>query len=106
MSIDQTYNGWTNRATWLVPLWIDNDQGSYNIKCERLAETKFVTPEIAKSIAWECLGIEDGRERLTPDHEHQGGHHGHRSCDVDWADIAESWETERQEIEEYAGGAA
>lgn len=22
---DKTYNGWTNYATWLVNLWIDND---------------------------------------------------------------------------------
>lgn len=24
---DNTYNGWTNKATWLVNIWIDNDQG-------------------------------------------------------------------------------
>jgi hypothetical protein len=24
---DDTYNGWTNKPTWLVKLWIDNDQG-------------------------------------------------------------------------------
>ncbi len=23
---DETYNGWTNKATWLVKLWIDNEQ--------------------------------------------------------------------------------
>jgi hypothetical protein len=22
---DKTYNGWTNRETWLVNLWLDND---------------------------------------------------------------------------------
>lgn len=24
---DKTYNGWTNYETWLVKLWIDNEQG-------------------------------------------------------------------------------
>lgn len=26
---DKTYNGWSNYETWLVKLWMDNDQGSY-----------------------------------------------------------------------------
>ena len=28
---DQTYNGWTNWETWNFKLWIDNNQGLYNI---------------------------------------------------------------------------
>lgn len=24
------YNGWTNYETWVVKLWMDNDEGSYN----------------------------------------------------------------------------
>jgi len=28
------YNGWTNYETWNVALWIDNDQGSYSLRCE------------------------------------------------------------------------
>jgi len=26
---DTTYNGWPNRETWCVALWIGNDQGMY-----------------------------------------------------------------------------
>lgn len=26
MKNNETYNGWTNRATWLVKLWLDNDK--------------------------------------------------------------------------------
>lgn len=28
MTTDTTYNGWTNYATWVVKLWMDNEQGS------------------------------------------------------------------------------
>jgi len=29
------YNGWTNYETWLVKLWIDNEQGSQDYWIER-----------------------------------------------------------------------
>ncbi len=31
-----TYNGWTNRETWLVGLWLDNEETSYTV-CRMMA---------------------------------------------------------------------
>ena len=31
---DTEYNGWENYETWNVALWIDNDEGLYNIARE------------------------------------------------------------------------
>lgn len=39
MATDNTYNGWTNYETWLVNLWIDNDQGSQEHYQELARET-------------------------------------------------------------------
>ena len=33
-----SYNGWSNYETWVVKLWIDNEQGTYNYWCERTQE--------------------------------------------------------------------
>jgi hypothetical protein len=35
---DTTYNGWTNYETWLVNLWMDNEQGSQEYFREKARE--------------------------------------------------------------------
>jgi len=35
---DQTYNGWTNYETWLINVWMSNDEGSYELWQETAVE--------------------------------------------------------------------
>ena len=40
MKNDEKYNGWTNRETWAVKLYIDNDQGLYSYYVNMLNRSK------------------------------------------------------------------
>lgn len=35
---DETYNGWTNRETWALNLWLSNDEWLYRTAIERAGE--------------------------------------------------------------------
>lgn len=35
---DEKYNGWSNYETWVVKLWMDNDEGSYDYWRENTEE--------------------------------------------------------------------
>jgi phage-related baseplate assembly protein len=47
----EQYNGWANRETWALNLWLSNDEGLYNMTRERVAD------------AIESLEVEDDEER-------------------------------------------
>jgi len=82
MSNEQRYNGWANRDTWLVPLWIDNEQTTYLRKLEMLAElTEPCTESDAFSIA---VMLWEGTDTIEWDN-------------VRWIEIAEHFEAERLE---------
>lgn len=63
---DTTYNGWTNYPTWNVALWLDNEEGSYELVREMARETadeEFRTSVLADNLkalheeAMDSLGI-------------------------------------------------
>jgi hypothetical protein len=81
---DETYNGWTNYATWGVALVLDNDEGTYNEVREQVADLKtqvagiddatsnigtadeqlnYLLSEWLKDFTEELCGLEDSSEQ-------------------------------------------
>lgn len=85
-------NGWANYATWNVNLWIDNDEGLYNAKCDLLRKRKRpVTGETVRYFYFNEMG------GTTPDIESMK-RTKERYGRVNYREIAAHWEDERQEL--------
>lgn len=50
MTKDAPYNGWTNRATWLLKLWIDNDEPTYRYWLAVTEGRKKRLPAVAREL--------------------------------------------------------
>jgi len=59
--MSEKYNGWKNRQTWNVALWIGNDEGLYNLAKEGKDYKTFVE-------ALKDTGTESPISFETPDH--------------------------------------
>ena len=105
----QEYNGWTNRATWLVKLWIDNDEGSQGYWLE---EAGNAAKQHGNNAKWLLADQLEGETQDTAD-AMASGEYGKMSdtqrawlgdmtsaglSHVDWAEIADSLLTDYAEI--------
>ncbi len=62
---DKTYNGWSNYETWLVNLWLNNDQKVYDALSEdaRCADTMYDAKNVIKNwVENELEQFLEGRE--------------------------------------------
>lgn len=82
------YNGWTNYETWLVKLWMDNDEGSYNYWREQ-AEDYYNTDKDDPSGLAEALK-EQHEESLPQLEGFAADLMNAAMSEVDWREIAES----------------
>lgn len=92
MSNDRTYNGWSTYETWLVNLWIQNDEALYAALHADVvdADSLFDAREILK--AW-----------VDNEYDLYVEHHGHGLFqdllkgalnEVNWYEIAKNWRDE------------
>lgn len=85
----ETYNGWKNRATWNISLWIGNDENVYRAAYaaidtlhRRGTLDSVVTPSWAKAFATIAF-VEAFNSTKTPDG------YSVDDADIDWSAIAD-----------------
>jgi hypothetical protein len=66
---DSSYNGWSNYETWVVNLWLGNDEGSYNT-CRTLAQRCFeeaVADQVLSRKERACYQLANSLKELVAD---------------------------------------
>jgi hypothetical protein len=81
-----SYNGWKNWATWNLELWIDNEEGIYREK-QRILRRHAGEIEPHHVVTFTKTWFPDG----TPDMD------GKLDREIDFEEIAESWNEESKE---------
>lgn len=102
--MQDTFNGWTNYATWNIKLQIDNDQSSYEY-WKDMAQTCLNNAQADKLFTKEENAINSLRESLKEHFEDEAGQAMERAnctasfitdllnsalLDVNWQEIAQS----------------
>ena len=105
---NKEYNGWYNYETWMVNLWMDNDQGSHEMWREIARESIDADDKIANWFYFDDR-LKEYLEYLHDDvvhGEHSGLVHdllGAAISEVNTREIARHWVSEELENMEVTG---
>lgn len=86
MYTDNTYNGWSNRPTWLVKLWLDNDLDTqYQMEwiCRESATAQRAAEKL-EDYCWQQM------YRNAPPSGMEADLIGYAMSQVNWLEIAEA----------------
>jgi hypothetical protein len=98
---DETYNGWNNYPTWVVNLWLSNDEGLYN-ETRALVRAARVELDPVTDAVWPVAdAIRDFvRDDVAPDlgASFAADLLGYALDQVDWFEIADAWIQAESEV--------
>lgn len=77
-----TYNGYTNYATWNFILWASNDEGSYKAVARAGRALK------RAGLGWDAIEAEKAMRDVVGDETPDGA----RAAEVNWDELAEALE--------------
>jgi hypothetical protein len=88
------YNGWNNYETWATALWIDNDYGSYQYRCELVEQVKEEHEDEDEQESCLASSLKDWIEEQNPLTESASLFTdllNSALSEVDWQEIAENF---------------
>jgi hypothetical protein len=85
MSENQGYNGWTNRATWSVALWLGGSEWMYRAYSEALKAAPFTAESLEEF-------VRDLMPSGPPDFDYEQSQY----LEVNWLEIADGLNTEKE----------
>ncbi len=89
---DSTYNGWTNRETWAVNAFIDNEFAAYKTKCRflRAHSGARMTRSLVEEFCRDVVAGSPKESWLTVEELDA----------VNWEEVTEHFQTEADELED------
>ncbi len=91
---NKKYNGWNNYETWAAALWIDNDYGSYQYRCELVEQVKEEHSEESDRAYYLASVLQDWIESQNPLAENADFFTdllNSALSEIDWQEIAENF---------------
>ena len=91
---DNTYQGWTNRETWALMLWVNNDEGLYDLYRETVQSGLAAHSEDSvRSLTETLLRSDEYRAEFGdewPEGLRQVANEVGSLWRIDWAEVVES----------------
>lgn len=66
MASDGDYNGWANRESWLVALWLGGDEGAYRAACGAIGKGRCPEVSIEELVVSLLFDGDDGDDGGVP----------------------------------------